>query len=399
VTVNEFRPTPLGSLVSIRTGKLNSNASTTDGKFPFFTCSRETFRTDAFAFDTEAVILAGNNAAGIFPIKYFVGKFNAYQRTYVLETVDPDQLLNRYCFYVLQPQLAFLRTVSTGATTKFLTLGILSNLELLIPSLKTQTQIVSVLGAFDDLIENNRRRIGILEEMARLLYREWFVHFRFPGHEDVELVDSELGPIPEGWEVGCLAAVCELKKHNVRPQDHQAETFLHYSIPAFDETRLPTEELGETIRSGKYELGDCVLLSKLNPRFPRVWRSPGPYAYRAVCSTEFLVLEEIEDGWPLDFVRAVVSDLDFASRLAQMAGGTSTSHQRVRPGDVMNLPIVVPPSRLSAQIAGSLAPISSLVLNLVEQNRVLREARDLLLPRLVSGELDVSELNLDGAVA
>ena len=64
-----------------------------------------------------------------------------------------------------------------------------------------------MLGAFDDLIENNRRRIEILEEMARLIYREWFVHFRFPGHEDVELVDSDLGPIPEGWEVATLADV------------------------------------------------------------------------------------------------------------------------------------------------------------------------------------------------
>ena len=118
----------LGDHVTIKTGKLDSNAATQDGIYPFFTCSRETFRTDTHAFDTEAVLLAGNNAAGVFPIKFFKGKFNAYQRTYVIETATPDQLDTRYLFYSLQPQLEYLKSISTGAATKFLTLTILTRI-------------------------------------------------------------------------------------------------------------------------------------------------------------------------------------------------------------------------------------------------------------------------------
>ena len=78
------------------------------------------------------------------------------------------------------------------------------------PNIEQQRRIGRSLDHFDELIENNRRRIEILEEMARLLYREWFVHFRFPGHEDVELVDSDLGPIPEGWEYPKCATYSKL---------------------------------------------------------------------------------------------------------------------------------------------------------------------------------------------
>ena len=304
----------------------------------------------------------------------------------------------RFVYYVLD-SIDF-ASFNSGAAQPSLNRNYLGAISVWRPELYKQRRVASTLGAFDDLIENNRRRIEILEEMARLLYREWFVHFRFPGHEDVELVDSELGPIPEGWEVATLADYCEHVKRNLTPHKFEGEEFLHYSIPALDADRLPALELGESIRSGKYEMtGDCVLLSKLNPRFPRVWRSRGPYSLRAVCSTEFLVLEPSQDGWPIDYLQCFVQNSDLGERLAQMAGGTSTSHQRVKPGDVMALPIVAPCTELVDAAAEQLKPMNELVLNLIEQNRVLREARDLLLPRLVSGELDVSELDLDGVLA
>ncbi len=288
----------------------------------------------------------------------------------------------------------------SGANMPYISLPDIQGFTFVLPERVVQDRVSMAIGAFDDLIENNRRRIEILEEMARLLYREWFVHFRFPGHEDVELVDSELGPIPEGWKVRTLSDFCEHKKRNLTPHNFEGEEFLHYSIPALDADRLPSLEPGETIRSGKYEMvQDCVLLSKLNPRFPRVWRSRGPYTHRAVCSTEFLVLESSPEGWPLDYLQCFVQNSDLGSRLAQMAGGTSTSHQRVKPGDVMALPIIAPLDDLVDALSERLQPTNELVLNLVDQNRVLREARDLLLPRLVSGELDVSELDLDGVLA
>jgi len=157
-----WREVLLGDLASFQTGKLDSNAATTNGSYPFFTCSPETLRIDTYSFETECVLLAGNNANGAFPIKYFNGRFDAYQRTYVIESQDATSLANMFLFYALQPQLAMLKNFATGATTKFLTMGILRGIKLDLPPLPIQRKIAAILSAYDDLIENNTRRIEIL---------------------------------------------------------------------------------------------------------------------------------------------------------------------------------------------------------------------------------------------
>ena len=204
-----FQRVPMGEVATFKTGKLDSNAAVENGAYPFFTCSRDTFRTNTYSFDDEVVLLAGNNANGIYPLKYFKGKFDAYQRTYVIRPIDESRLDTRFLYFALRPQLDHLRSVSTGSATKFLTMGLLSNLELPLPDLPTQRKIAGILSAYDDLIENNLRRIKILEQMAQSLYREWFVHFRFPGHESARFIDSSLGQIPKGWEVKTIADICQ----------------------------------------------------------------------------------------------------------------------------------------------------------------------------------------------
>ena len=179
---NRFQVLPLEGLVNFKTGKLNSNAAKPDGMFPFFTCSQETFRTDTWSFDGEYVLLAGNNAAGIYPLKYFNGKFDAYQRTYAINAIDENALVTRYVYYALRLQLELMKSISTGVATKFLTLSLLNRTQIPVPPLPTQRKIAAILSVYDDLIENNLRRIKILEEMAQNLYREWFTYpFRGTG--------------------------------------------------------------------------------------------------------------------------------------------------------------------------------------------------------------------------
>ena len=245
-----------------------------------------------------------------------------------------EEIRPRYLFYFLglDQTIGWLKGHAVGATMSNLSAGVVQQLPVQYPSLALQDAIVEVLDSLDILIENNRRRIEVLEEMARLLYREWFVYFRFPGHEDVGLVDSDLGPIPEGWGRTCLADEIKLERVNIKPFEHPNEKFDHYSIPAFDDRGLPTLESGAEIKSNKYQVaGECVMVSKLNPRFPRVWRvDRSDLGRRAVASTEFLVLAN-PLRWTLAFVYGLVTSSDFASRLATTAGGTSTSHQRVKP--------------------------------------------------------------------
>ena len=130
---DRFQVLPLEGLVSFKTGKLNSNAAKPEGMFPFFTCSQETFSTDTWSFDGEYVLLAGNNAAGIYPLKYFNGKFDAYQRTYAIKTIDENVLVTRYVYYALRLQLELMKSISTGVATKFLTLSLLNRTQIPIP--------------------------------------------------------------------------------------------------------------------------------------------------------------------------------------------------------------------------------------------------------------------------
>lgn len=194
----------LKQLTVIRTGKLDSNAAVLNGIYPFFTCDPTTLRINTWAYDTEAVLLAGNNASGNYTAKYYKGQFNAYQRTYIIESADKEKLDVRYLAYAMNKELKLLKTMSAGSTTKFLKIGMLHGLEISLPDISIQRKIASILGNYDDLIENNKKQIKLLEEAAQRLYKEWFVDLHFPGYEDVVIVDG----VPERWKrkklVNCL---------------------------------------------------------------------------------------------------------------------------------------------------------------------------------------------------
>ena len=142
----------LGELVTIKTGKLDSNAAVKNGKYPFFTCSKKIFAIDNFAFDCEAVLLAGNNASGDFNVKYYKGKFNAYQRTYVITINTTDKLAYKYLYYQLVNALKDFKYMSVGTNTKFLKIGMIKKFKFPIPKIEKQLIILKKL----ENIENNK---------------------------------------------------------------------------------------------------------------------------------------------------------------------------------------------------------------------------------------------------
>ena len=170
--MTEWKTYKLGDIAKFQTGRLNSNAAVENGKYPFFTCSPNTLAIDNYAFDKEAILLAGNNAEGNFSIKYYKGKFNAYQRTYIIETYN-DICDIKFLFYALKLCLQQFKLMSQGTSTKFLTAVILNNFEISLPGLEEQRRIAGILGAIDDKIENNRRINTNLELQAQALFEEW----------------------------------------------------------------------------------------------------------------------------------------------------------------------------------------------------------------------------------
>jgi type I restriction enzyme M protein len=166
----------LGDVCDIKTGKPNSNAAVIDGAYPFFTCSKEVFQIDRYAFDCEAILLSGNNASGNFDVKHYCGKFNAYQRTYVITVKAEflDKITYGILKYILDANLLDLKKKSIGGLTQYLTLGMITSINLPLPTLATQQAIVAEIEAEQALVAANRELITRFEKKIQAtLTRIW----------------------------------------------------------------------------------------------------------------------------------------------------------------------------------------------------------------------------------
>ena len=168
----------IGNICNIKTGKLDANQFVLGGEYPFYTCAPEPLTIDSYSFDDSVILIAGNNAAGNFHINRFDGKFDAYQRTYIL-TAKPGFDLD-YIFYSLKLELKRLKEKAQGSQTKFLTMPLLNDISIAKLDLSSQQKISSVLSALDSKIELNNKINSELEAMAKMLYDHWFVQFDFP---------------------------------------------------------------------------------------------------------------------------------------------------------------------------------------------------------------------------
>jgi type I restriction enzyme S subunit len=317
-----------------------------------------------------------------------------FESSLIRVRLDPDVAQPRFYFYFFRsPQgRAKLASIASRTAVSGITGSDLAALRVPRPPIAAQHRIASILSAYDDLVENNTRRIATLEEMARAIYEEWFVRFRFPGHEGVRMVESELGLVPEGWHVATVATIADRIGATISPGAFPEELFEHYSIPAFDAERRAVLEPGHGIMSNKTHLKDeAVLVSKLNPRIPRIWSVSGCSTRRRVCSTEFIPFVP-RPPYTGRLLYLFFNSAWFQERYLGLAVGTSTSHQRVKPADTEMIEVIVPTERVASMADELLAPLLSLADNLRLTIVNLRATRDRLLPKLISGDLDVSAM-------
>lgn len=208
----------LPDICNITTGKLDANAAVAGGAYPFFTCAPEPITIDSFAFDCDAILLAGNNAQGNFHITRYNGKFNAYKRTHVITAKDGYNI--DFIKYMLELSLAHFKSQAQGSQTKFLTIQILNSFSIPDISLDEQIKTVGPLVVLDKKINNNNNACAELEAMAKTLYDYWFVQFDFPDENGKPYRTSggamewcqELGrEVPKGWKVRRLPEVSSVQ--------------------------------------------------------------------------------------------------------------------------------------------------------------------------------------------
>ena len=261
---------------------------------------------------------------------------------------------------------------SHGATMASLNQDIISRIPLHLPPLPTQRKIASILSAYDDLIENNTRRIAIAEEMARAIYREWFVNFRFPGHENVKLVDSPLGMIPEGWKVGELQHLVSFANgKSIKPGGEGAYVAFGSNGP-----------IGHS-HEFRYQCG--IIIGRVGAYCGSVAYSPHPFW---ASDNTIVALSQHDDSF-IPFVLYMLQDMN----LNRHAGGAA--QPLLTQTTLKKLQIVTPPNETIEVFCEVVSLILTETSCLEKKNHNLRTTRDLLLPKLISGKLDVEDLGID----
>jgi len=265
----------------------------------------------------------------------------------------------------------------------------LESLEIVWPAIQERCAIAAILGALDDKIELNRQMNQTLEAMARALFKSWFVDFK--PFRDGGMEESPLGPIPRGWRMGTVNNIAVLRRQSITPSDFPNEFFDHYSIPAFDEGRMPKVVKGEQIKSNKFEVPNkAVLISKLNPRFPRVWLPSIGSSRRSVSSTEFLVALPKENYTP-EYIYSLFGSASFFETFSTLVTGTSSSHQRVRPEDLLTMDTIISPKEATIGFTDAVRPSYERVKRNLYEASTLAAICDTLLPKLLSGEIRVTD--------
>lgn len=269
--------------------------------------------------------------------------------------------------------------------------GILRNIPIYLPPLPIQRRIAGILAAYDELIENNQRRIGVLEEMARRLYREWFVHFRFPGHETVKMIESELGQIPAGWEVkkvGDAFDICGGGTPSRAKDEYWNNGMLQWYSPRdltnsntmfMDDSADHITELGLAKSSAKMFPARSVMLTS------RATIGAIAINTKEACTNQGFITCIPNERVPLYFLyHWLVENVPVFHLMASGA-----TFKEISRGVFKTIELIIPPEKIVKCFEKTVMPISEQILILQRQIQNLRQTRDLLLPRLMSGRLEV----------
>lgn len=269
----------------------------------------------------------------------------------------------------------------------------LHKLSVTLPDIRTQIRVASLLSSFDDLIEINERRIELLEDLARSLYREWFVHFRYPGHHEAEFEGSEVGLLPSDWSVRTLAEICELMKAGSTPRRSERANWKNGLIPWFKTGELQDGPLFDSVEhvtgeSGARIFEDGTILMAIygSPTVGRLGWLTG----ESSCNQAALAMRAAEPNTEQEWLWHKLFELRaFFNSLAQGAAQQNISKQKVAATRV-----AFPSSQILKQFSELAGETRRLTTEIYRSSREVTGLRDLLLPRLISGKLDISEIDL-----
>lgn len=311
---------------------------------------------------------------------------------------DETKLDKRFAYYLIASPIVRKQLDAAAQQTKIrhTSPDAIKACEAWIPEdISVQASIGRLLDSINEKIANNNAICANLEAMAKLLYDYWFVQFDFPDENGKPYKSSggkmvwndELKrEIPAGWEVKCVSDIGTLEQNSVWPNDDMV--YSHYSIPAFDDSHMPVREEGSVIESNKYLIPEnCVLVSKLNPQFKRIWLIIKPQE-NAICSTEFLPIKAGDIG--IDYLYEVVNSDAFSVHLSQKASSSTGSRKRIDPENCMAFQFASD-NRIAKLYNSKIASLIEQANQIPLENQQLASLRDFLLPMLMNGQVKVGK--------
>jgi len=403
----------VGDVCNITTGSLDSNAFVENGKYPFYTCAKEPTNIDTYAFDDDVVLVAGNNAQGNFHVNRFKGKFNAYQRTYILTSKGEKSI--DYIYYLLSLALKLLKDKSQGSQTKFLTIGILK--EIHVPNLANSQIVAKVLSDLDTKIELNNRINRELEAMAKTLYDYWFVQFDFPVDNNFspsgEMSEGQRGykssggkmvynaelkrEIPEGWENGTLGDISDLVRGVTYDASDIKEENDYDVIPILRATNIsgnvidldnmvfvPKQNVSANQVLNKFD----ILITMSSGSKDHIGKNGFFYFDKEVAFGAFCAKIVAKDKYRFYVYSYTQSDFMFSTIKNECLG---TNINNLNGSLVKGFKIVIPPDDLVEKFNDEVLSIYEMIGNNHKQNQQLSELRDWLLPMLMNGQVTVKE--------
>ena len=382
----------LGDLCRFKYGHMPRKTDLCDDGYPVFSGYRIVGHATTYHYEEPEIIVVARGVGGAGDIKMSPPRCFLTNLSIVAQVVS-SEVDKKFLYYRLAgPKLWELRTGSAQAQ---ITIDRLQRYELRLPPLPTQQKIATILSGYDDLMENNVRRIKILEEMAQNLYHEWFVKFRFPGHQHACFTDSLLGRIPQKWECGVVNDLVSLKSGFA----FRSSTFIEdgtYGLVTIRNVHdgLFVPDCTNRIADLPSNMSDFCHLStgdvllSLTGNIGRVC---------LVYGTNYLLNQRVAKLVPNEvnnraYVYLTFRQDEFQTKLSKIANGVA--QQNLSPIETGKTQVVIPSQKVLADFAGICEPIVKEMTALFQENATLRCTRDLLLPRLVSGDVDVSELDI-----
>src|SRR5690625_4198951 len=397
----EFKKYKLKDLITIfnrqRIPLSGKERSQMEKIYPYYGAQGIIDYVDDYIFDGKYILIAedGENLRSrkISIATIARGKFWVNNHAHIIKNNDKSDFYFLY-YYIYDLDVS---EYLTGSVQPKLNKKNLENIIINAPSLRAQQKIGRYLRMLDKKNEINNAVILNLEELAQTLFKRWFVDFEFPNEDGKpykssggKMVESELGMIPEGWEVKELKDIVQHSKKIFNPKIEKQVEVAHFSVPAYDSQQYPIIEDSKTIKSNKYHIDDnSVMFSRMNPKTPRTWLPNIQYEYINVCSSEYVVLDTSLYS-NKGYIYTLIKNDDFNNYLINNATGSTNSRQRVRP--VISLQYTFPFNKnVMRKFELKIEAFYKEIINLREEIHTLTNLRDTLLPKLLSGEIELSD--------